>query len=191
MRPGPGRNREGGMTAVILAAGSSRRMGAHKGLLRIDGVPMLQAHAEAFASAGLPVRVVLGPELAEHVAVLPYGVEVVWNARWARSDMVDSLALGLEGLTHALVTPVDVPPAHPRTIAALAASTGPAVPTWSGRDGHPVRVSAPHPPGRLDVRLVGAPRVPVADPDCVRNLNDVVGFAEWLAARRARVDDVL
>jgi CTP:molybdopterin cytidylyltransferase MocA len=134
---------------------------------------------DAFAAAGLPVRIVLGPALAAHCAVLPDGVEVVWNARWTSTEMADSVAIGLSGLGEVLLTPVDVPPAAPATLAALLAAEGPAVPTWQGQDGHPVRLAPPH-VGGLRERLRGAARVPVADPEVLSNLNRPADWEAWL-----------
>ncbi len=161
-------------------------MGRPKGLLPLDGVPLLRAHVDSFTAAGLPVTVVLGPRAAEHVAVLPPGVRVVLNLRWATTQMADSAFYGVDGAGVALVTPVDAPPAARATLEALLAVDGPAVPTWRGEPGHPVRLEPPHAPGRLDARLGDARRVPVDDPDCARNLNRPEEWAAWLAERAGR-----
>lgn len=170
--------------ALILAAGGSTRMGAPKGLLRLDGRPLILAHIAAFEAAGLSVRVVLGAHADAYRAVLPDGVEVVENPAWATTDMAASLAIGLGGLARALVHPVDVPPPAADTLRALLALPGDAVPTWAGSPGHPVRLDGPLAPGqRLDARLAGARRVAVADPDCVRNLNTPGEWAAFLDGR--------
>jgi CTP:molybdopterin cytidylyltransferase MocA len=158
-------------------------MGASKGLLDIGGITLLRAHADAFSSFGIPLRVVLGPSLPEHLRVLPTGVSVVWNARWANTDMAVSVGLGLDGLADALVTPVDAAPPSPATLRALLDASGACVPTFDGRDGHPVRVRGPYPGGRLDRYLQGAPRVPVSDPHCLVNLNDPETLRAWIGRR--------
>ncbi len=136
---------------------------------------MLRAHVDAASAAGLHVRVVLGPEVARHVEVLPPGVEVVWNAAWARTDMATSAWMGLRDLAWALVTPVDVPPPSLELLEALLRQDGPAVPTHDGRDGHPVRVHADddgtHPRARLDERLRSALRIPVGDASVLGDLD--------------------
>ena len=161
-------------------------MGAPKGLLDLGGVPLLVAHIRAFRGAGLPVAVVLGARAEDHRRVIPEGVRVYVNKAWETTGLAESASLALADADVALLTPVDVPPARPETLAALLSVKGDAVPTWSGLDGHPVRLTPPHPPGaRLDHRLVGARRVPVADPDCILNLNTPEEWARWCAGRRA------
>jgi len=165
--------------AVVLAAGGGRRMGRPKALLPLDGEPLLLWHIRAYASLGLRVTVVIGAEAPRVRAVVPAGVRVVENRDWAATDPAASAWLALEGLGDCLLSPVDLPPPRPETLAALIAATGDAVPRFRGRDGHPVRLAAPHRPGRLDERLRLAPRVEVSDPGCVLNFNvpgDLVGW---------------
>lgn len=173
-------------TGVILCAGASRRMGEPKGLLRLDGTPLVRAHVEAFARFGLATVVVLGPRLADHLAVLPPGTRATWNPRWEETDMATSAWLALRDLDVVLVTPVDTPPPSPETLKALLATPGAAVPTWQGRPGHPVKLLPPHPLARLDARLAGAVHVPVEDPDCARNLNTPEAWAGWVAEKAKR-----
>ncbi len=173
------------LRAVVLCAGASSRMGWPKGLLLVDGTALLRAHVDAFTAANLPVTVVLGPVPEAHLAVLPPGVTVVLNLVWAHTEMADSAAMGLSRAGDALLTPVDAPPAQPDTLAQLIAARAPAVPTYAGVRGHPVRLSAPHPRARLEARLTDASEVRVADPHCVRNLNHPEEWAAWLAVRRA------
>lgn len=169
------------VTAVILCAGASRRMGAPKGLLPLDGSTLLRAQVDRFLAAGVPVRVVLGARAQAHFCQLPQGVEVELNLRWATTDMATSAAPALRGTV--LLQPVDVPPPTPESLRRLLACTGDAVPCAEGRDGHPVRLEAPHPPGRLDHRLRNAKRVEVADPDCTLNLNHPADWEAWLLRR--------
>jgi len=161
-------------------------MGSPKGLLPLDGVPLVRAHVDALRAVGLPVTVVLGPSALNHLTVLPWGVQIIFNICWTRTGMFESAFFGLDGAGVALVTPVDVPPARPETLRALLDVEGNAVPTWNDQPGHPIRLTPPHPRIRLDSRLVGARRVPVSDPDCVRNLNRPEEWSAWLAERAAR-----
>lgn len=158
-------------------------MGRPKGLLEVEGVPLLRAHVDALTRAGLEVTVVLGAHADSYVRVLPEGVEVVLNYRWSTSEMKHSAALGLRGKGVVLLTPVDVPPPRPASLAALLAGTGDAVPVHGGRRGHPVRLDPPHGEVRLDARLAHAREVPVDDPDCVLNLNTPEEWAAWSSSR--------
>ncbi len=169
--------------AIVLAAGRSSRMGRPKGLLDVDDAPMIVRHVEAFSAAGLVPVVVVGAAEADYRAVLTgLDVVIVVNAAWATTGPAESLRLALAatGAADVLVAPVDVPPAAPATIAALIAAAAEAVPTFGGVDGHPVRLVGALAVGeRLDVRLRGACRVPVTDPDAVLNLNTPAEWAAW------------
>ena len=89
------------MTAsgLILAAGSSRRMGSPKQLLLVDGIPLLElVLAKACASKLDDVVVVLGGAAGEIQARVNFGrAEVVINADHA-SGMASSLRAGLAAL---------------------------------------------------------------------------------------------
>ena len=76
-----------GVAGVVLAAGSSTRMGRPKQLLRLGEVPLLQHVVDAVAAAGLDeVVVVLGHEAdaIEAALELPSEVRVVLNERFAQ-----------------------------------------------------------------------------------------------------------
>lgn len=161
-------------------------MGHPKGLLPLDGAPLILRHLARLREAGCALRVVLGGHADAYRAVLPADVDVVYNPDWAESDMADSLALGLDRVGVALVSPVDVPPPAAATLAALLAGVGDAVPSFGGADGHPVRLDPPHPPGRLDRRLQGARRIPVSDPDCLLDFDTPDRWAAWIRARSSR-----
>jgi CTP:molybdopterin cytidylyltransferase MocA len=158
-------------------------MGHPKGLLTVDGEPLLLLQIAAFFAAGLQTRVVLGAHAARYRQVLPPHVPVVENPEWATTDMAASVRIGMIGLGTVILTPVDVPPARVDTLGALVMCNGDAVPTFNGESGHPVRLTTPLAAGeRLDARLASAQRVAVSDPDCVRNLNTP---SEWEAWRRS------
>lgn len=75
-------DRQGPVAGVVLAAGSSKRMGQNKLLLRLDGEALVRRAARRALAAGLdPVVVVLGHE-AELVALELTGltVRIVVNA---------------------------------------------------------------------------------------------------------------
>lgn len=87
--------------AVVLAAGRSSRMGAHKLLLALGDRPLI-AHTvtAACASSANPVVVVLGHDADRVAAALPSGrQQVVINPNYAEG-MATSLRASLEALPH-------------------------------------------------------------------------------------------
>lgn len=66
-----------GVTAIVLAAGQSRRMGAQKLLLPVDGVPMVQRTLDLIAALPVSKRILVTvPEVA---AVVRTEAEIVRN----------------------------------------------------------------------------------------------------------------
>jgi molybdenum cofactor cytidylyltransferase len=89
--------RAGRIAGVVLAAGTSSRLGANKLLLRLDSEPLILRAVRRAAEAGLaPVIVVLGHE-AERVAAVLDGlaVETIVNPAY-RAGMHGSLQTGIE-----------------------------------------------------------------------------------------------
>lgn len=86
--------------SIILAAGSSTRMGRSKQMLDIRGVPLLVKTVKTFLDADIsPVLVVLGCNAAAHrelIAHLP--IEIVENSFWKRG-LGSSIKAGLLHLT--------------------------------------------------------------------------------------------
>lgn len=173
---------------VVLCAGGSRRMGRPKGLLELSGQTVLQLHLQGLRTTCLRLGVVLGASAEQHQAVLD-GVDVVHNEAWASTGPIDSLRLAvrhweIEG--SCLVTPVDVLPVAPTTLAALLTAGAPAVPTLRGRRGHPVLLG----PGELRWVLEGsapqglrtvlaqATEVEVADEAVAGDFDDPGAFRE-------------
>ena len=113
---------------IILSAGASTRMGRHKALLPVDGVPLLRRHVLSLQGHVDAVTVVLGARAGALAAVVPAGVRVVHNPDWATTGPRESLLAALTGLPagdQALITPVDVPPAPPSVLSALLAAGAP------------------------------------------------------------------
>jgi molybdenum cofactor cytidylyltransferase len=133
---------------VVLAAGRSSRMGAHKLLLPLGDRPVV-AHSvgAALGSRLRPVIVVLGHEAARVRAVLPEGdLRVVENAAYA-DGMSTSLRAGIDALPEvasgAIVMLADQPllsSDHLDRIADAAEASGApiVVATYAGRRGNPV-----------------------------------------------------
>lgn len=89
------------ISAVILAAGSSKRFGEPKQLLVLDGKPLLQHVVDVVASCGFAEVVVVlgnGADEIEAALELPEGARVVVNPEFAEGQST-SLRLGLASVT--------------------------------------------------------------------------------------------
>jgi molybdenum cofactor cytidylyltransferase len=104
------------ISAVILSAGSSSRMGSPKALLEIGGVTFLRHIVDVLASASvLDVVIVLGSESGRIRPSLGwFGGTIVENAAW-RDGQLSSVIAGIdavsarEGVHGAMLCPVDHP----------------------------------------------------------------------------------
>lgn len=184
---------------VLLAAGRSTRMGASKALLDFQGRPWLVAQVQAIrAQTAGPIRVVLGPQNQEEATLLSgqEGVRAVLNSEPDRGPF-SSLQAGLAGLEGpTFLGPLDCPiaPVLATLHQALLPGLEAVVPTFGGKGGHPVCLSAGlivrllslEPGGqgsRLDVQLRSArvQRLEVTDPRVALNLNTPEGWRLFLA----------
>ena len=132
---------------IVLAAGSSTRMGAPKQLLEYQGRPLVRHAAQVALAAGCePVIVVLGSRAGEiRQAFDGLRVEITVNPRW-QEGMGTSIQAGLAALgprgDTAILTLGDQPLVTPRFLRKLreihAASEQPIVAAWySGTVGVP------------------------------------------------------
>jgi len=137
------------VAAIVLAAGSSTRMGFNKLLADVGGQPMIRRSVTAvLASAARPVIVVTGRD-ADKVAAALDGLDVVivHNPDF-QSGLSGSLRRGLEAVPEsadaALVCLGDMPAVMPRTVNRLMAAFAPSehrticIPIHDGRRGNPV-----------------------------------------------------
>jgi molybdenum cofactor cytidylyltransferase len=85
---------------ILLAAGSSSRMGQSKQLLSVGDEPMLVKMVKVSLRAGAsPLIVVLGSSESEHRGVIEdFPVDVVSNPNWS-AGMGSSLKCGIDHLT--------------------------------------------------------------------------------------------
>ena len=147
LRPHPSK-----VSAVLLAAGRSRRMGAFKPLLPfpVGRRTVIEACVVNLLEAGVEEVVVVAghraEELTSRVARLP--VSVALN-REAESEMGASVARGVEQVSResgaVLIALVDQPAIPPEVIRGVAEARERTkarlvVPVWQGRGGHPVLV---------------------------------------------------
>ncbi len=136
------------ITAIILAAGLSSRMGGEfKPLLPLGEGTLLERVIMLFQESGIDdIRVVTGHRAAELTPLLqPLGIQPVHNEDY-RKGMLSSVKKGLRCLRPDseafFLQPVDVPLIRPRTLVALirayAEGKGKIVyPAFRGRRGHP------------------------------------------------------
>lgn len=140
---------QGGVAAVILAAGESRRMGRPKALLDWGGKALLQHQLDELSAAGCdPLVVVLGHQaLTIEAAIDCLGrCQIVMNSQYV-SGRASSLRAGAATLpdeTGAVIVASVDGPCSASTVGALIeawrAEPGPGsiiVPRHEGRNGHP------------------------------------------------------
>ena len=132
---------------IILAAGMSSRMNAFKAMLPIGGTSFIKKIIHEMHDAGVrDIIVVTGykhTELEEHIR--DESVTCIYNDRYDRTQMLDSLKLGIAALPadcdKVLVTPVDVVLSSQEVYSKVISADGDFVrPFCSGKSGHPVLV---------------------------------------------------
>lgn len=138
-----------GVSGIVLAAGSSSRLGQPKQLLDLEGRPLLQHAIDAVEGAGLfDVVVVLGHRADDVAAAVTMseGTRVVVNPDYAEGQAT-SLRTGLQAADPkskaAIVLLGDQPAVDAASLRALAdayeRTESPIVQAaYSGRPGHPV-----------------------------------------------------
>jgi molybdenum cofactor cytidylyltransferase len=138
-----------GVGAIVLAAGSSARLGRPKQLLPLAGRPLLQHALDAAGASGLAEIVVVLGHAAEEVSAairLPPGARTLANPEHAEGQST-SLRAGLgalgPGAGAALVLLGDQPTVSSAAIRAVAGAWRPDGPPiiqarYDGRPGHPV-----------------------------------------------------
>jgi molybdenum cofactor cytidylyltransferase len=139
------------VSAVVLAAGESRRMGRKKEVLPVGGEPMVRLVVRKLLEAkGVDEVVVVLGHAANEVGAALSGIaderiELVGNRRYAEG-MGSSLALGASacswGTDAILVALADTPFFRAQDVEALLAAHAKGarivVPAFGGRRGHPV-----------------------------------------------------
>lgn len=136
------------ITAVVLAAGLSTRMGQPKMMLKWGNKTVIQQVVDTlFESSIIDVIVVSGEWYKEISSlVTAEGVKVIVNPLFANGEMTASLQTGIsnmpEASTHALVVLGDQPFLNPDTISKLIAASQISnkkiiMPSINDRRGHP------------------------------------------------------
>jgi molybdenum cofactor cytidylyltransferase len=151
-----------GIYSVILAAGSSKRLGFNKLTLRIDSEPVIRRTATPFVEAGLggEVIVVAGSDIAPVAAALKgLNVRVVRNEdhRQGMSSSIRAALPWIEGATAVFFHLGDKPFVKKELLIAMVdryrdTGRGIIVPVHDGKKGHPVLMS--YGPYREEMRLL-------------------------------------
>lgn len=189
--------------AIVLSAGSSRRMGEPKALCRLSDSVVIDRILSTLQAVGTNrPNVVVGRPHGEAIASwleqsAPNFAHVVWNPT-PIDGMLSSIQCGLRALPPTdgvLLWPVDVPLVRPQTIRTLLGQDRRRwlVPTFSDRGGHPVWLPSelfenvlklPSTASLRDLRDRHPPlRIAVDDPDILVDLDT----PEALAAARGRL----
>ena len=133
------------VSAVIAAAGISSRMHDFKPLLCLGDSTIIHRTIDNFKQCGASkIVVVTGYQstiLQRHLK--SSGVMFVKNERYAQTDMLASIQLGLTALLpetdEVFITPTDIPLVSVKTLSSMLDSAGEVVcPSYLGRKGHPI-----------------------------------------------------
>lgn len=142
------------ISAIILAAGQSRRMGQPKMLLPWGQLTVIEHVIRTFRGAGIEdILVVTGGtrELVEKV-IEPYPVQKIYNSNYETGEMLSSLQLGLRALSDqvraTLIGLGDQPQVQERTVRLVCeayreSQSSLVVPSFQMRRGHPWLVATP------------------------------------------------
>lgn len=109
---------------IITVAGQSKRMGAFKPLLPVDGKPMIAYTADVFSQAGVADLFVVVGKNGEQVkkALSGRNVRFLRNEAYATTEMFFSVQLGLSavrragGYDAAFLLPGDMPAVPPKVL---------------------------------------------------------------------------
>jgi molybdenum cofactor cytidylyltransferase len=135
------------ISALLLAAGSSTRMGQPKALLPIQGQPVIRRCLTTLLQGSIgEIILILGPEAETVAAILEdLPIKIIYNTL-PRSEMATSVRLGFQAMdpqaAGAVVFLADHPLVQADTLRQLTAKAagspeGIIIPTFQGRRGHP------------------------------------------------------
>ncbi len=141
-----------GITAIILAAGHSSRMGVFKPLLDLGGRPVITRIIETCRQAGIDEVIVVAGYRKEMIipVIEGAGARAAVNDRY-EEGMFSSVIAGMSAMEHGpqafIVLPADIPLVRAATIRSLVSSFMEGknrilAPSFRGRKGHPPLISA-------------------------------------------------
>jgi molybdenum cofactor cytidylyltransferase len=161
------------ISAVLLAAGLSSRMGRPKLLLPWDGTNVLGKVVSTFAAAGIDEIVVVTGGVREQVEKLvvqmarDFPVRAVFNPEYERGEMLSSIQAGLAALgaltSAAIIGLGDQPQVRMETVQHICAAffqtrSALVIPSFQNRRGHPWLAAAGLWPEILALPLDATPR---------------------------------
>lgn len=190
------------ISALVLAAGYSSRMGAFKPLLPLGETTVIEKAVSSFLAAGIQdIRVVVGHRADEVIPVLDrLGVKSIINGHYSRG-MYSSVTAGVRSfepeVQAVFLLPGDNPLVKPQTILELIkfykeSEAGIIYPCFKGLRGHPPLISARYiksilawnQPGGLRVLLSNyardALKVEVADQGVVLDMDNPTDYQKVL-----------
>jgi molybdenum cofactor cytidylyltransferase len=136
------------ISAIVLAAGKSERMGSPKALLPISGRTFLENILDAILRTSIEETVVVVGHHRKEIEAAVKLKSVVFNADYEKG-MITSFQAGIRALSWdasgAFLFLVDHPLVEPATIEAMIANLAPnriVLPTFEGRRGHPALFSS-------------------------------------------------
>lgn len=142
------------ITAIILAAGQSKRMGQPKMLIPWGKTTVLGQVIHTFQAAGIEdLLVITGGDREQVEALVGNSARTVFNPNYADGDMLSSIQAGVAalgpGMQAALIGLGDQPHVQAGSVRLVAdgyAKTGASivVPSFHMRRGHPWLVARPH-----------------------------------------------
>ena len=150
---------------IVLAAGSSSRMGHEKAIFEVKGTTLLNYVIEKLTKVGIEPLVVTRADLEVCVKKLVKGREVIVNHS-PEEGRTGSIQLGIARINEIfgencriLIAPIDRPGFSIGTLERLVVSEETTCPSFNGRGGHPILISAED-AGRI---LRAAPGVALRD----------------------------
>ncbi len=185
------------ISAIILSAGASSRMGSDKALLKLpNGATLLEDQVRRVQAAGVGnIRIVLGHN-CEKIQKACHCIAFIINSNW-NSGYFSSIKCGLSGIgTGAILLPLDtvgVPPKVIREICERGLESGKnVIPTYDCNGGHPVflrpelikKIAAAPFTSRLDHLLQADKetlKLPVNSPNILNNINTPDEWARWIS----------
>lgn len=190
------------ITALILAAGESKRMGQPKMLLPWSEGTVISRVAAIFRKAGVEDILVVTGGAREQVedAILHLDVRTIYNKDFAKGEMLSSIQCGVGALTHPtqamLIGLGDQPQVQERSVrmvcdAFIETKSNIVVPSFQMRRGHPWLVARPFWDELLNLKSPQSPRdflnthseniqyVNVDDPGILADLDTPEDYQRW------------